>query len=132
MCNKFNLRVENLVRPDKIDLPILMKRNTFDPKPVKTKGNTNGPFGSVFGGTEPGLMFSMVWFKKSRHLEVWPNLSVQISLAMLNLIDKEKVCEEGSPKMKVENRVLLTNNGIIACVITRSSHPTKLSQKFEC
>ena len=37
-----------------------MRRNGYHPKPIKTKGNMTlykGPFGYVFGGTEPGLVF---------------------------------------------------------------------------
>lgn len=60
LCNKFKLRMEDMVRPDEIDLLISMRRNTFHPKPVRTMGNMTlykGPFGQVFGGTEPGLVF---------------------------------------------------------------------------
>ena len=45
---------------DEIDLLISMRKNRYHPEPVKTKGNMTlyrGPFGSVFGGTEPGLVF---------------------------------------------------------------------------
>jgi hypothetical protein len=60
LCDKFNLRVEDMARPDEIDLLISMRRNKYHPKPFVTKGNMTqyrGPFGSVFGGTEPGLVF---------------------------------------------------------------------------
>ena len=60
LCNKFGLRVEDMARPDEIDLLISMRRNKFHPKPILTKGNMTlykGPFGRVFGGTEPGLVF---------------------------------------------------------------------------
>ena len=58
LCNKFNLRIEDIVRPDEIDLLISMRRNRYHPRPIMTHGNMTlykGPFGSVFGGTEPGL-----------------------------------------------------------------------------
>ena len=60
LCDKFNLRMEDMVRPDEIDLLISMRRNRYHPKPIQTKGNMTlykGLFGSVFGGTEPGLVF---------------------------------------------------------------------------
>ena len=60
LCDKFNLRVEDMVRPEEIDLLISMRRNRYHPKPVMTKGDMTlyrGQFGSVFGGTEPGLVF---------------------------------------------------------------------------
>ena len=39
VCNKFNLRVEDMVRPDEIDLLISMRRNSYHPKPFVTRGN---------------------------------------------------------------------------------------------
>ena len=60
LCDKFNLRMEDMVRPHEIDLLISKRRNSDHPKPVRTKGDMThykGPFGSVFGGTEPGLAF---------------------------------------------------------------------------
>ena len=60
LCDKFNLRMEDMIRPDEIDLLISMRRNRHHPKPVMTKGDMTlyrGQFGSVFGGTEPGLIF---------------------------------------------------------------------------
>ena len=60
LCNKFNLRMEDMVRPDEIDLLISMRRNVYHPKPIRTCGKMTlykGPLGSVFGGTEPGLVF---------------------------------------------------------------------------
>ena len=60
LCTKFNLRMKDMARPDEIKLLISMRRNRYHPKPVRTKGNMTlykGPFGSVFGGTEPGLIF---------------------------------------------------------------------------
>ena len=60
LCDKFNLRMEDMVRPDEVDLLISTRRNCHHPKPILTKGNMTlykGPFGSVFGGTEPGLVF---------------------------------------------------------------------------
>ena len=47
LCSKFNLRMEDMVRPDEIDVLISMRRNIYHPKPVKTKGNMTlykGPF----------------------------------------------------------------------------------------
>ena len=49
-----------MVRPDEIHLLISMRKNRYHQEPVKTKGNMTlyrGPFGSFFGGTEPGLVF---------------------------------------------------------------------------
>jgi hypothetical protein len=49
-----------MVRPDEIDLLTSMRKNRYHPEPDKNKGNMTlfrGPFGSVFGGTEPGLVF---------------------------------------------------------------------------
>ena len=48
-----------MVRPDEIHLLISMRKNRYHQEPVKTKGNMTlyrGPFGSFFGGTEPGLV----------------------------------------------------------------------------
>ena len=60
LCDKFRLNVEDMLRPNEIDLLISMRRNNYHPKPSLTKGRMTlykGPFGSVFGGTEPGLVF---------------------------------------------------------------------------
>ena len=61
LCKKFNLRMEDMIRPNEIDLLISMRRNRHHPNPILTKGNMTlykGPFESVFGGTEPGLEFN--------------------------------------------------------------------------
>ena len=39
LCTKFNLRVEDMVRPDEIDLLISMRRNSYHLKPFVTRGN---------------------------------------------------------------------------------------------
>ena len=52
--------MEDMVRPKEIDMLISMRRNRYHPKPTLTKGDMTlyrGPFGAVFGGTEPGLIF---------------------------------------------------------------------------
>ena len=60
LCDKFNLRVEDMARPDEINLLISMRRNSYHPKPFVTRRNMTlykGPFGNVFVGTELGLVF---------------------------------------------------------------------------
>ena len=60
LCEKFGLSMDAMERPTDIDLLISMRHNRHHPRPIKTKGNItlySGPFGKVFGGTDPELEF---------------------------------------------------------------------------
>ena len=94
LCTKFNLRVEDMARPHEIDLLISMRRNRYHPKPFRTKGNMTlykGPFGSVFGATEPGPVFEpsvLNGLLQARHFELRSSL---LLWSVLIVLRREKI-----------------------------------------
>jgi hypothetical protein len=55
--------------------------------------------------------------------------SDNVEKELFSLIDKDSVCAEGIPNMKVEDRSLVTSSGKIVGVLKRRAHPPELSHK---
>ena len=63
LCKNFGINPNQVLRPKKSDVWILMRQNLYHPVPVKNIGNMtlyDGPLGKVFGGTDEDLQFTPV------------------------------------------------------------------------
>ena len=61
LCSKFKVEPSQMRRPRTIDLLLSMRQNHLHPQPVRTKDCITlyeGKLGKVFGGSDPGLVFS--------------------------------------------------------------------------
>ena len=145
LCSKFNLRMEDMVRPDEIDVLISMRRNIYHPKPVKTKGNMThyrGPFGSVFGGTEPGLMFDpyvlngllQARYQTLRAVvkSVTEVSSDHVEKDLRNLIEEDSIAVKCNPtRTKVDDGSDFLSSEGLTGVLLRRAHPPELGKDLE-
>ena len=145
LCTKFNLRMEDMVRPNGIDLLISMRRNRYHPKPVKTKGNMThyrGPFGSVFGGTEPGLMFDpyvlngllQARYQTLRAVvkSVTEVSSDHVEKDLRNLIEEDSIAVKCNPtRTKVDDGSDFLSSEGLTGVLLRRAHPPELGKDLE-
>ena len=61
LCYKFRVESSQMRRPRNIDLLLSMRQNHLHPQHVRTKDGITlyeGKLGKVFGGSDPGLVFS--------------------------------------------------------------------------
>ena len=60
LCDKFGVSLNEVLKPDEIQLLISMRKNSIHPSAVKRMNEITlyeGPFGKVFGGCDPELKF---------------------------------------------------------------------------
>ena len=130
LCTKFNVRVDDMARPHEVDLLISMRRNRFHPKPVKTKGNMTlykGPFGSVFGGTEPDLVFEPY---VPMSVDAVPLHNVERKLQ--NLFDKGSIPVKGEiTRMEVDDWSEILSSVMKDGVLLNSRHQPDLEKNLE-
>ena len=94
-----------------------------------------GPFGSVFGGTEPGLVFEpyvlngLVQARQQTFRAVVKSAiavsSDNVEKKLVNLLNKERVCPEIPTELMVRDRSFATNSEIMGGVLPRKGTPTR-------